>query len=193
VYGDRDPKTLPVHENDALHPKSPYGEQKRIGEQYGAMYARQYDLATLSLRPFNVYGPRFDPKGAYALVIGKFITQRLAGEPLTVTGDGTQTRDFTHVSDVVRAFVLAMHAGKVGHNNPGRGEAYNIGAGNPATINWIAATVGGKGYPITHIEARDEPKATYAYNLKAARYLDWRPEVRLEDGINELKRACGLE
>jgi nucleoside-diphosphate-sugar epimerase len=185
IYGDQE--TLPVEETAPLRPLSPYGEQKFIGERYCAMYARLYGVETACLRFFNVYGPRSDPKGAYALVIAKFLAQRLKGEPLTITGDGTQTRDFTHVADVVRACQLAMTVEVIGP-----GEVFNVGAGSPVDINWVAAAIGGPGYPVVNSEQRNEPKATHASSRKALRWLGWKSRIRLKDGIADLKRQCGL-
>src|SRR3989338_4109508 len=154
AYGDQ--KRMPLLENMPAAPKSPYGLQKYIGELYCRLFSEVYGLPTVSLRYFNVYGPRFNPEGPYALVIGKFILQRKLGQPLTITGDGKQTRDFTHVSDVVRANLLAMESKKVG-----RGESINIGAGNNQSIHHIAELIGG---PVELISARFEPRHTLADN-----------------------------
>ena len=182
AYGDQ--TTMPLSENLPPMPKSPYGLQKYIGELNGALWAEIYGLETVSLRYFNVYGPRFDPDGAYALVIGKFLKQRKEGQPLTITGDGTQTRDFTHVSDIVRANLLASESPSVG-----KGEVINIGAGNNASINDVAEMIGG---PAQHVEARLEPHDTLADNSRAKQLLGWEPQVTLEDGIADLKKTFGL-
>ena len=105
AYGDQ--PVMPLREEMLAHPKSPYGLHKYVGELYCRLWSEVYGLPTVSLRYFNVYGPRFDAEGAYALVIGKFLKQKAGGKPMTITGDGKQTRDFTHVSDVVRANILA--------------------------------------------------------------------------------------
>lgn len=112
AYGDQD--VMPLVEAMNANPKSPYGLQKYIGEMYLRLFYQIYGLETVSLRYFNVYGPRQNPDGAYALVIGKFLKQLKAGGPMTITGDGTQTRDFTSVYDVVNANLLAMKSAKVG-------------------------------------------------------------------------------
>ena len=138
----------------------------------------------MSLRYFNVYGPKFDPDGAYALVIGKFLKQRIASEALTITGDGTQTRDFTHVNDIVRANLLAAESGNVG-----KGEVINIGAGRNVAVNDLAAMIGG---PAIHIAPRLEPHDTRADNRKAKELLGWEPSIKLEDGIAELKKLAGV-
>ena len=182
AYGDQ--KKMPLRENMPAAPKSPYGLQKYVGELYCKLFSDVYGLPTVSLRYFNVYRPRFNPKGPYALVIGKFILQRKLGQPLTITGDGRQTRDFTHVSDVVRANLLAMESKKVGH-----GEVMNIGAGSNITINKLAKLIGGHS---KHIASRLEPKHTLADTALAFRFLGWKPKVKTEDGIKQLLREEGL-
>jgi UDP-glucose 4-epimerase len=165
---------------------SPYAAHKHIGEILCRVWNGVYGLPTLCLRFFNVYGTRFDPNGPYALVIGKFITQRLKGEPMTVCGDGCQSRDFTHVSDVVRASLAVMDI-PVGYAN---GLPINIGGGNPTTVNRIAELIGG---PVVKIEARPgEPRHTHADITAADRILGWKPRVAIEDGIAALKRSKGL-
>lgn len=182
AYGDQD--TMPLVETMSAKPKSPYGLQKYVGELYCRVFSEVYGLPTVSLRYFNVYGPGADPNGAYALVIGKFILQRTQDETLTITGDGTQTRDFTHVRDVVAANVLAAESPKVG-----KGEVLNIGAGQNASVNKVAELIGG---PVQHVEARLEPHDTLADNSKARELLNWQPTVSLEDGIAELKKLNNI-
>src|SRR3989344_1675318 len=173
AYGDQE--TLPLHEEMSVRPKSPYGVQKHVGELYCKAYSEIHGLETVSLRYFNVYGPGFDPEGEYALVIGKFLKQRMEGKPMTITGDGEQTRDFTHVRDVERANILAMESGAVG-----AGEVINIGAGKNYSMNQIAAFIGG---PSVHIAPRVEPKHTLADNAKAKKLLGWQPQESLEAAI----------
>lgn len=182
AYGNQE--TMPLHEGLPAQPLSPYGLQKFIGEHYMRVFSEVYGLGTVSLRYFNVYGARLDPNGAYALVIGKFLKQRSEGAPLTITGDGEQTRDFTHVRDVVRANILAAES-----LNVGRGEVMNIGAGRNATINRIAELIGGE---VEYIPARLEPKHTLASYERAKKLIGWEPEVRLEDGIAELRQEWGI-
>ncbi len=179
VYGMR--AQMPLKETDPLRPISPYAAQKLMGEILCKMYTDVYGLDTVCLRYFNVYGPRLDPNGPYALVIGVFLRQWLAGEPLTITGDGTQTRDFTHVSDVVRATLLAGDPNFIAH-----GRAINIGAGHGVSINDLAKMFGD---PTEYIAARNEPHDTRADNSLARRLLDWEPKVRIEDGIADLKAS----
>ncbi|MBI2613062.1 NAD-dependent epimerase/dehydratase family protein [Candidatus Kaiserbacteria bacterium] len=183
AYGDQE--TLPLSEDLPALPKSPYGLQKYVNELSCRLWSEVYGLPTVSLRYFNVYGPRFDPNGAYALVIGKFLTQRKNGEPLTITGDGTQTRDYTHIRDIVHANLLASES-----PNIGKGEVINIGAGRNVSVNDLAAMIGG---PSVHIEPRLEPHDTLADNRKAKELLGWEPTVKLEDGIAELKKEMGIQ
>ena len=182
AYGDQ--ATLPLSEDLPAQPKSPYGLQKYIGELSCRLWSEVYGLSTVSLRYFNVYGPKFDPDGAYALVIGKFLKQKKEGTPLTITSDGTQTRDYTHVQDVGRANLLAAESANVG-----KGEVVNIGAGRNVSVNDLAALIGG---PSVHIAARLEPHDTLADNRKAKELLGWEPRVRLEDGIMALKEEMKL-
>ncbi len=177
-------KTMPLVETMTPAPKSPYGLQKYIGEQYCKVWSEVYSIETVSLRYFNVYGPRLNPDGAYALAIGKFLKQRKEGKPLTIWGDGTQTRDFTHVRDVVRANLLAMESTKVG-----KGEVINIGAGKNFSVNQLVELIGGE---VVHEPARLEPHDTLADNSLAKKLLDWTPEVSLEEGIAELKKEFGI-
>lgn len=183
AYGDQE--TMPLTEGLPAQPKSPYGLQKYEGELACRLWSEVYGLPAVSLRYFNVYGPRFDPEGAYALVIGKFLAQRSEGTPLTITGDGTQTRDYTHVRDVVRANLLAAGSSKVGS-----GEVINIGAGRNVSVNDLAAMIGGQ---TTSVEARLEPHDTLADNSRAKELLGWEPQIKLEDGIAELKKEMSLE
>jgi nucleoside-diphosphate-sugar epimerase len=155
-----------------------------MGELACRTWSDVYGLQTVSLRYFNVYGARLDPRGAYALVMPRFLEQRKEGLPLTITGDGEQTRDFTHVRDVVAANLLAMDALQVG-----KGEVLNIGAGSNATINHVASLIGG---PVVYVAARQEPRHTKADSTKARELLGWYPRVTLEEGVAALKREWGI-
>lgn len=182
AYGDQD--QMPLKEEMQAKPKSPYGVQKYVGELYCKVFNEVYGLETVSLRYFNVYGPRLDPEGDHALVIGKFLRQKKEGKPITITGDGEQTRDFTHVKDVARANILAMESPKVG-----KGEVLNIGDGNGKSINELAKIIGG---PVDYVPARLEPKYTEADNSKSRDLIGWQPEVSFEDGVNELRNLFGV-
>ncbi|TSC61440.1 MAG: Vi polysaccharide biosynthesis protein vipB/tviC [Parcubacteria group bacterium Gr01-1014_48] len=176
AYGDTD--AMPLREDMPANPISPYALQKYIGELNCRLFSAIYGLSTVSLRYFNVYGSRQDPTGPYALVIGRFLLLKKERKPLLITGDGTQTRDFTHVRDVVRANLLAMES-----KNVGNGEVINIGAGKNRSINEIAKYIGGS---IEYIEKRIEPHDTLADISLAKKLLDWEPMVPFNDGIKEL-------
>ena len=120
---------LPFSEDMQAHPVNPYGLQKHVGELFANVWSTSFNLETVSLRYFNVYGPRLDPTGPYALAVGAFLLARKENRPLTIFGDGTITRDYTHVRDIVRANVLAGDGGRVGE-----GEVINIGAGRNVSI-----------------------------------------------------------
>ena len=182
VYGDQE--KMPLVETMQASPKSPYGLQKYIGELMCKLWSDIYKLPTVSLRYFNVYGPRFNSEGAYALVIGKFLKQRCEGKPMTITGDGEQTRDFIHVYDVVRANMLAAESTTILS-----GEVFNIGAGNNFSVNQIAEFIGGE---TTYIPARLEPKHSQADSTRARELLGWEPKITLEKGIKELAKELHI-
>lgn len=182
VYGDQ--TTMPLVETLPAQPKSPYGLHKYVGELMMKLWNEIHGIETVSLRFFNVYGPHFDPDGAYALVIGKFLKQRSEGLPMTITGDGEQSRDFTHVRDIIDAVVRASQNPDVG-----KGEVFNVGAGRNVTINEITKIIGG---PTQYVPARLEPKHTLADSTKIREALGWVPTVSLEEGIAELKMKFGL-
>ena len=181
-YGDQE--TLPLREEMLANPIHPYGVQKYVGELFMRIWPSIYGVETVSLRYFNVYGPGLDPSGAYALAVGRFITARKEGKAITIYGDGTVTRDFTHVNDVVRANLLAAESSKVG-----KGEVINIGAGRNVTIQYLAEMFGGE---IFYGPARIEAHDSQADNRKAKELLSWEPSVKLEDGIAELKKLFGV-
>jgi len=183
AYGNQ--KTLPFVETMKPCPMSPYGLQKFVGEEYCRLFFELYGLETVALRYFNVYGPFLDPNGAYALVIGKFLRQKKAGEPITVCGDGEYYRDYTHVSDIARANILAMTNDKVGH-----GEVINAGFGDPHSVNELVKLIGGE---FKFVDPRlGDPRHTKADNTLAKNLLGWEPKIRLEQGIIELKKEWGI-
>lgn len=176
VYGDCE--VMPLREDFRPDPVSPYALHKFIGEEYLKLFSKIYSLSTVSLRFFNVYGPRLDPEGAYALVVGRFLKMRREGKPLTIVGDGQNTRDYVHVSDVVRALIAAATSDKVG-----KGEVINVGTGRATSVNELAEYFGGEK---TYVPARLEPRASIADISKAKKLLGWEPHVVLKDGIVEL-------
>lgn len=185
AYGDQ--ARMPLKESMIPNPKSPYACHKYYGELLAKQYAMHYGLETVSLRYFNIFGPNFDPNGPYAMAIGKFLKQMRAGEELTVTGDGKQTRDCVFASDVARANILAMKSPKVG-----KGEVMNIGSGRNASIMEIAKMIGGGTAKIRHVAPRVEPHDTKADISLARKLLGWQPRVTLEQGIEILKKSAGL-
>jgi len=183
VYGDQE--KLPLKEDMTGLPKSPYAFQKFIGEQYCRLFNELYGLKSVCLRYFNVYGPRISFDGSYVLVLGKFLQQRMDNKPLTIEGDGEQTRDFTFVKDVVEANILAMQSNKVGN-----AEVINIGAGNNHSINELAKLIGGE---IVTLPARQgDMRHTLADISKAKELLGWEPTMHIQEGIDEIKKWLGI-
>ncbi len=184
IYGNQD--IMPITEEMEVDARqlSPYGAQKYIGEVYMKLYATVYGLETVCFRYFNVYGPRQSAVGSYASVIPRFVEFKKKGEPMQIVGDGTNTRDYIHVTDVARANIQAMTSGKVGN-----GEVMNLGTGKNFSINYIAELISGE---TVHIPPRLEPKHTIASVLKAKELLGWEPSVSLEKGITDLKVYNGI-
>jgi UDP-glucose 4-epimerase len=182
VYGNQ--PTLPLREEMKPGPLNPYALQKLIGEQYCGLFRKLYGMETLTLRYFNVFGPRMTTAGAYVTVIGVFLRLRREDRPLTIHGDGTQSRDFTHVSDVVRANLLAMNC------DIADGRALNIGPGKAVSINRIAEMIGG---PLSYQASRaGDMRHTLADFSQAENILGWRPQVSTDEGLNELIELEGL-
>jgi UDP-glucose 4-epimerase len=181
-YGNN--KNFPTPETEPTNPLSPYGLQKYIGEQYCKMFSEVYNLDTVSLRYFNVYGERINLEGAYKLVIAIFADQMLKGKPLTIINDGEQRRDFTYVGDVVNANILAA-------THPERldGEIFNIGNGDNYSVNELADMFGGKKeYGVEVLE----PFLTLADNSKANLDLGWIPTGDLPTWIKKYKKELGI-
>lgn len=178
AYGDQD--TLPLKESFQAKPIHPYGVQKYVGELYSKVFSNVYNIETVCLRFFNVYGPFQDPSGPYAGVIVKFLELKKSGKPMIIVGDGKQTRDFTHVSDVVRALISAMNSEKVGN-----GEVINIGGGRNIDILKLAEIIGGEK---EFVPARPEAKDSLADITLAKELIDWEPKMSVEDGIEDLKK-----
>jgi nucleoside-diphosphate-sugar epimerase len=182
VYGDQ--PTLPLTEDMPPQPLNPYACQKFMSEVYARNFSRIYGLETVCLRYFNVYGPRQVTEGAYRLVISIFMDQRARSEPMTIHGDGKQTRDFTWVGDVVRANILAAESDLIG-----KGEAINIGAGAEVSINRVAELIGG---PVVHVAARGFDERFKRAGIQRAReLLGWQPEVQIEEGIHRITEPVG--
>lgn len=172
VYGNS--VHIPTHEWTPIRPQYPYAETKYQGERWVSHYNDVYGLLTISLRLFNVYGPRSRTTGAYGAVFGTFLAQKINGKPFTVVGDGTQLRDFVFVTDVCDAFIRAAES-KVS------GEVFNVGTGRPETILRLAELLGGE---IVHLPKRPgEPDITCAYIFHIHQKLGWEPKVSFEDGV----------
>lgn len=181
TYGEQEKKEPFVEDSVVKKPVSPYALHKLMGEHYCRLFSLFYDVETVSLIYFNIYGPYFDPDGAYALVVGKFLKQVKNNEPMTVCGDGEYYRDYTHVSDAVRANLLAMESDKVG-----QGETINIGNGHPYSVNDLVKIIGGKFISVP--PRSGDGRYFAANNKKAKKLLGWEPKVKFEDGIEELKK-----
>jgi UDP-glucose 4-epimerase len=155
---------------------TPYSLSKWQGEEVCDLYTKLYGLSTISLRYFNVYGPREPLKGEYAPVMGLFKRQKEAGQPMTIVGDGKQRRDFTHISDVVEANLIA--AEKLNVTGP-----VNIGTGRNYSINDLAVMIGGDRLYVA--ERVGETRETLANNMRAREELGWTPKVALEDYLKQ--------
>lgn len=179
AYGDS--ATLPKHELMVPLPKSPYAAAKLAAEMYARAFYDSYGLRTTSLRYFNVYGPRQDPRGAYAAVIPKFFAAALRGDPLVIHGDGSQSRDFTYVTDVVRANILAATS------TNSDGAVINVGAGERTTISEIAKTIVALTGSRSRIEQGPARAGDIAHSLasldRAATLLGYAPSVRIKEGL----------
>jgi UDP-glucose 4-epimerase len=168
------PDVYPTAESAETRPMYPYALSKYLGEQCVMHWCKVYKLPAVSLRLFNVFGPRHRTTGTYGAVFGVFLAQKLAGKPFTVVGDGEQTRDFTFVSDVADAFVTAARSGI-------SGEIFNVGSDNTYSVNRLIELLGGDK---VHIPKRPgEPDCTHADISKIKRTLQWSPKIRFEDGV----------
>jgi UDP-glucose 4-epimerase len=171
------PDAFPTPEAAALRPQYPYALSKALGEQIVLHWGQVYKLPVVSLRLFNVYGPRARTSGTYGAVFGVFLAQKLKGKPFTVVGDGTQTRDFTFVMDVARAFLAAAESSV-------RQEVFNVGSGGTYSVNRLVELLGG---PVTYVPRRPgEPDCTFADTTKIRQRLNWNPEVSFEEGVARL-------
>lgn len=171
------PKSFPTPETSEISPQYPYALTKRLGEELVMHWGSIYNLPVISLRFFNVYGPRSRTSGTYGAVFGVFLAQKLAQKPFTVVGDGNQTRDFTHVSDIVDAVVTAAHSDL-------SQKIFNVGSGKTISVNRIVELLEG---PVVNIPKRPgEPDCTFADINKIIEELNWSPKVSIEEGIANL-------
>jgi UDP-glucose 4-epimerase len=173
------PAVYPTPETAPADPRYPYALTKYLGEQMVMHWASVYRLPAVSVRLFNVYGPRARTSGSYGAVFGVFLAQLIAGQPLTVVGDGEQTRDFTFVSDVVDALRTVAHSDKVG-------EIYNVGSGGPVSVNELIRLLGSP--PTVTIPKRPgEPDCTWADIGKIRDHLGWSPKVEFAEGVRVMR------
>jgi len=168
------PDLFPTPETSPIRPMYPYALTKNLGEQCVMHWHQVYQLPCVSLRFFNVYGPRSRTSGTYGAVFGVFLAQKLAGKPFTVVGDGSQTRDFTFVTDVAEALIQAPQ-----WNQPG--QIMNVGSGNTYSINRLVELLGGD---VIHLPKRPgEPDCTFADTERIRQSLEWKPAVSFEEGV----------
>ncbi len=176
-YGIPHEEFYPTSETAPIRPQYPYALTKYLGEQTVLHWGQVYNLPVISLRFFNVYGPRSRTSGTYGAVFGVFLAQRLAGKPYTVVGDGNQTRDFVYVTDVADALVTAGFS-------PVKNEVFNVGTGIPQSVNTLVSLLGGEK---THIPKRPgEPDSTWADISKIKSLLHWQPKVSFREGVEKI-------
>jgi len=168
---------VPTNENSTIDTRHPYALSKYLGEQIALHWKKVYGLPVISIRIFNAFGPRSKTSGTYGAVFGVFLAQKLAGKPLTIVGDGSQSRDFLYVTDVARAFVSAAE-------NKASFDYYNLGSGEPKTINYLVKLIGGD---FVHIPNRPgEPSSTWADIGRISTDLGWSPKVSFEEGVQNI-------
>ena len=171
------PDIVPTPESAEIRPQDPYALTKFLGEQIVMHWSNVYRVPSVSIRLFNVYGPRSRTSGTYGAVFGVFLAQKLSKKPFTVVGDGTQTRDFTYVEDVTSALIAAAESTL-------EGEIINIGSDNTYSVNRVVELLGGE---VVYIPKRPgEPDCTWADISKAKKLLKWSPTVSIEQGIKNL-------
>lgn len=168
------PDIYPTPETAEIRPQYPYALTKYMGEELVLHWNKIYKIPAASLRYFNVYGTRARTNNTYGAVFKVFLKQKLKNYPLTIVGDGTQTRDFIYVTDVAKANLLAAESDI-------NGEIFNVGAGNPQSVNYLAKLIGGE---TVHIPKRPgEPDSTHADITKIKKALHWKPTISFEKGV----------
>ncbi|MDD5465389.1 MAG: SDR family oxidoreductase [Candidatus Omnitrophica bacterium] len=171
------PDGYPTQETAETRPQYPYALTKYLGEQLVLHWGQVYKLPVVSLRLFNVYGPRSRTSGTYGAVFGVFLAQKLNNKPFTVVGDGTQTRDFVFVTDVANAFFMAA-------NSNCQQEVMNVGSGNTYSVNRLVELLKGE---VVYIPKRPgEPDCTFADTAKIKKLLRWSPKVSFEQGVKSI-------
>ena len=166
-----------VKENFEINTEHPYALSKYLGELAVFHWHKVYGLPINSIRIFNAYGTRLRTTGTYGAVFGVFIKQKLKNKPLTIVGNGRQSRDFVYVTDVARAFLAAAKTNYVG-------KIYNVGNGNPQTVNYLASLIGGRKVFIP--DRPGEPRCSWANINKIKRELKWKPKIKFKEGINKM-------
>ena len=166
------PDNFPTKESEKIKPEYPYALTKNIAEQLVMHWAKIYDMPNISLRFFNAYGPNSRTTGAYGAMFGVFLAQKLNNKPLTIVGDGKQTRDFIHVSDLVEAVIKIADSKK---NN----EIYNLASGKETSVNYIAKIIGGETIKIP--KRPGEPDITFAEIKRITKKTNWRPKHNIEE------------
>ena len=172
------PDNYPTAETAEIRPQYPYALTKYLGEELVIHWSKTYKIPAISLRLFNVYGPRSRTTGTYGAVFGVFLSQKINNKPYTVVGDGAQTRDFTYVADVAKAFLKAAEVSATGI-------ALNVGSDNHYSVNRLVELLGGG--ELTYVPKRPgEPDCTYADTTMIHEVLGWKAEVSFEDGVAEM-------
>ncbi len=171
------PKFYPTKENSKIKTEYPYALTKYLGEEIVMHWGKVYKIPVVSLRCFNIYGPKSRTSGTYGAVMGVFLAQKLKKKPFTIVGDGNQKRDFTYVTDVVEAIITAAKS-RI------KNEIFNLGTGKSISINYLAKLIKGK---ITYIPKRPgEPNITLADIKKIKKKLNWKPKVSIEQGVKKV-------
>ena len=172
------PKNYPTKETEKISPQYPYALTKRLGEELVIHFSNIYKLNATSLRFFNVYGPRARTSGTYGAVFGVFLGQKLANKPLTIVGDGNQTRDFTYIDDVINAIFAVSKNSKI------KSEIFNVGSGKTISINYISNLISSKKVYIP--KRPGEPDVTFADIKKIKNKIKWKPKIDIDRGIKLL-------
>ena len=168
---------LRIKENDKIEPMYPYAFTKWQAEELLMHWFKIYNFPAISFRFFNAYGPRSRTSGAYGAVFGVFLAQKLAEKPLTVVGDGTQTRDFTYVSDVCQALIVAAESTRTQR-------IYNVGSGHTVSVNRLVELLGSNSVNIP--KRPGEPDCTFADISRISLELGWSPKITIEEGVDRV-------
>ena len=171
------PKKVPIKENNKIDIKHPYAFTKFLGEETVIKYANFFGMPNISCRFFNVYGPRLNTKGQYGAVFAKFLTQKQSKKPLTIVGNGNQTRDFIYVEDLIDALIKLMRSNL-------KNKIYNLGSGEETSINQIARIIGGKKIFIP--KTLNEPNRSCANISKIKKDINWNPKISINEGVKKL-------